>query len=81
MMDRNDRRKQVDKILAVKEIGQRLGVSRGTVIYWIRTGRLKAFKLGGGRLWRIRERDLRKFIRDGSDAGARSKADTASAIE
>jgi excisionase family DNA binding protein len=50
------------KFLTVKTVCEILGVSRGTVIAWIRDGRLRAVKLGGGRLWRVRERDLRKFV-------------------
>ena len=68
----------MDKFLTVKDVYDLLKVTRGTVIRWIQTGRLRAFKPGCGRFWRIRERDLKKFIRDGSDVqkysadGARS---------
>ena len=53
----------MDKFLSVYEICGILKVKRGTVIRWIRAGRLRAFKVGGGRLWRIRERDLKRFIK------------------
>ena len=56
------------KCLTVVEIAEMMKVSRGTVIRWIKTSRLRAFKLGRGRFWRIRERDLKRFIRGGSDA-------------
>jgi excisionase family DNA binding protein len=49
-------------IYTLKETYQILKVSRRTVLRWIETGQLKAFKLAGGRLWRIRERDLQRFI-------------------
>jgi excisionase family DNA binding protein len=53
------------KILTLKEICAELKVTRKTVIRWIETGELKAFKLGSGRrLWRIRERELQRFINE-----------------
>jgi excisionase family DNA binding protein len=55
--------KMVGKCLAVIEIAEMMKVSRGTVIRWIKTGRLRVFKLGGGRLWRIQEKDLKRFIK------------------
>lgn len=58
------------KFLTIQEAQALLGVSRGAVISWIRSGRLKAFKLGGGRLWRIRERDLVRFTKGGSEIRA-----------
>jgi len=57
----------MESFLTVKEICAILKVKRGTVIRWIRAGRLRAFKVGGGRLWRIRERDLREFVKGGPD--------------
>jgi excisionase family DNA binding protein len=53
----------MSKLLTIKNICEIAGVTRGTVIAWIREGKLPAFKLGGGRLWRIRERDFQKFIK------------------
>lgn len=58
----------MENFLTVKEICGILKVKRGTVIRWIRTGKLQAFKFGGGRVWRIQERNLKMFIRGGSDA-------------
>jgi excisionase family DNA binding protein len=53
------------KILTIKEICSELKVTRKTVISWIETGELKAFKLGSGRrLWRIKERELQRFINE-----------------
>ncbi|MDW7761654.1 MAG: helix-turn-helix domain-containing protein [Acidobacteriota bacterium] len=49
------------RFLTVKEICLILAVSRGTVIRWIRSGRLPAIKLGDGRCWRVREQDLKEF--------------------
>jgi excisionase family DNA binding protein len=48
-------------IYTLKETCEILKVKRSLVLRWIYSGKLQAFKLGGGRLWRIRERDLRRF--------------------
>lgn len=53
----------MSQFLTVRDVEDLLKVSRGTVIRLIRAGRLRAFKLGGGRLWRIRETDLKRFIK------------------
>ena len=53
----------MDKLLTVSEVADRLKVERRTVIRWIRENRLRGFKLGQGRFWRVRERDLKKFIK------------------
>ncbi|MDW7759442.1 MAG: helix-turn-helix domain-containing protein [Acidobacteriota bacterium] len=55
----------MDTYLKIKDVCSLLKVDRSTVIRWIDSGKLRAHKLGGGRLWRIRERDLRKFINKG----------------
>ena len=49
--------------LKLSEVCEILGAGRKTVLNWIHEGKLKAVKLGGGRLWRVRERDLQAFIR------------------
>jgi len=49
-------------IYTLKETCEILKVQRSQVLRWIYSGKLRAFKLGGGRLWRIRERDLQRFI-------------------
>jgi len=53
----------MDRLFTIEEVRKLLKVSRGSVIGWIKSGRLKAVKLSGGRLWRIRERDLQKIIK------------------
>ena len=58
----------MDKFLTVKEICDILKVTRGTVIRWIRIGKLRAIKLGGGRLWRVRESELKRFMRQGHES-------------
>lgn len=57
-------------VLTIPDVCADLQVSRRTVLYWIAGGKLQAFKLGGGRLWRIRKRDLRRFLAN-STAGAK----------
>lgn len=52
----------MQKIYSINEICRILHVTRRTVHYWIASGDLKSFHLGGRRLTRIWERDLEKFI-------------------
>ena len=65
MMDHNEsrERRKMNKLLTVKEVCELFAVSRGSVIRWIRSGRLAAFKPGWGRFWRVQERDVKKFIK------------------
>jgi excisionase family DNA binding protein len=53
----------LDKYFTTQEISQALHVHRLTVVNWIRAGKLKAVKLAGLRFWRIRDKDLRRFLR------------------
>jgi excisionase family DNA binding protein len=57
----------VEKVYSVKEICDLFGAPRSTVIGWIRKGGLLAFKLPGGRLWRISKSDLLAFIETGEN--------------
>jgi excisionase family DNA binding protein len=55
----------MEGILSVNQVAKKLGVSPGAVYRYIRSGKLKAFKLGGKetrRHWRIKEIDLHEFI-------------------
>lgn len=47
-----------EKLYGVDEVMKIAAASRGTVLRWIRKGALPAFKVAGGRAWKIRERDL-----------------------
>jgi excisionase family DNA binding protein len=58
----------METLYSVKEVCGILKIKRVLVSRLIHSGRLRAFKLGGGRLWRIRERDLKRLIRGGIDA-------------
>ena len=50
-----------EKIYTVEEIAEKLKVKNYTVREWLRTGQLKGFKMGG-RVWRVKESELKKFI-------------------
>lgn len=57
----------MDTFLTVDEIAKDLKVERRTVIGWIVSGNLRAFKPGGGRFWRITRADFQRFIKGGAD--------------
>jgi excisionase family DNA binding protein len=57
----------MDTYLTVNEICGLLKVERSTVVRWILGGRLKAFKLGGGRFWRVAGADFQRFVKGGAD--------------
>ena len=48
-----------EKIFTCEEIAERYQVQKTTVWTWIRTGQLRAMKLG--KIYRIRESDLETF--------------------
>lgn len=56
---------KVERLYNVRAVIGILGSPRATVIGRIREGRLRAFKLPGVRLWRIRESELARFINNG----------------
>jgi excisionase family DNA binding protein len=51
-----------ERLRTIAEVANCLGMSQDTVTEWIKTGRLKASRIG--RFWRIRPRDLEAFIDD-----------------
>jgi len=55
----------MDDFLTVKEVGAVLKVKRRTVIRWISGGKLKAFKPGDGRFWRVSRASFQRFIKEG----------------
>ncbi len=61
-----------DRFFTVTEIAEDLKVERQTVIRWIESGRLHAFKPGGGRFWRIARADLQRFLKGGPECRANS---------
>jgi len=53
-----------DKLLTIKEVSKYLRVSERSVTRYIEAGRLRASKVGW---WRIKEKDLDKFIDNNSN--------------
>jgi len=53
----------MDKFLTAGEVAKALKVERRTVIRWILAGKLRAFKPGGGRFWRVARADFQRFIK------------------
>ena len=62
------------RLLRVPEVAERLGFSKATVYLLIRSGRLRAVRLGDGSPWRVVEEDLASFIAalDSNDVDWRS---------
>jgi excisionase family DNA binding protein len=52
-----------DPVLTPEQVAERLHISPLTVGNWLRSGKLKGVKVG--RLWRVRERDLEAFLKEG----------------
>ena len=51
----------MQELLTVSEVAQLMKVTPQTVLQWIYTKRLKAYKAGGQ--WRIRPEDLQLFLK------------------
>lgn len=50
----------MEKLLTIKEVAKILRVSERTIFRYIKSGKLKASKIGH---WRISEKDLESFIK------------------
>ncbi len=50
------------EILSFKDVCKILNISRPTLSRYLKSGKLKGFKLGNKRLWKIYKKDLIKFI-------------------
>lgn len=50
----------VEQLLTPEEAALQLGIAPRTIREWLRNGKLQGVKLG--RLWRVRETDLKAFI-------------------
>ncbi len=55
-----------DKLLTPEVVAELLTVSPSTVRAWLRDGTLKGLKIGG-KMWRVREKDLEEFIQGGKE--------------
>jgi len=51
----------MDKLLTLKETAKILRVSERTIMRYLKSGKLKASKLGQ---WRISQKDIDEFLRD-----------------
>ncbi len=51
-----------ERFYSIEDIAKILNVSDGAVRKWLKAGALKGIKLG--RIWRIREGDLGRFLRE-----------------
>lgn len=51
-----------DRLMTIQDVADRLRVSGRTVMRWIKSKELAAFKLG--RQWRISDKDLKHFLRE-----------------
>ena len=54
----------MDKLLTLKETAKILRVSERTIMRYLKSGKLKASKVGQ---WRIKESDLEKFLKQNSN--------------
>lgn len=54
----------MDKLLTLKETARILRVSERTIMRYLKSGKLKASKVGQ---WRIKEHDLEKFLKENSN--------------
>ena len=66
----------MDSYLTIREVCGLLKVQRDTVFRWIRSGKLKAFKLGGGRFWRVARTDFQRFVKSGQDSREPRRSET-----
>ena len=64
-----------DAILTLKEVAKALRLGRVTTLRLVQAGKLQAFKVG--RAWRIRRRDLERFMQP----QAATKRETAKILE
>ena len=60
----------MDKLFTLKETAKILRVSERTIMRYLKSGKLKASKLGQ---WRIRQKDLEKFLEENSNNKRKSK--------
>jgi excisionase family DNA binding protein len=60
--ERKRMNEQTGTVYTPEQLAEQWGVTRYTVLTYLRTGKLKGFKIG--RFWRIRARDLSAFIKE-----------------
>ena len=62
-----------DDLVTVEDAAQYLGVHPETVRVWIRSGELRAAKIG--RFWRVRRSEIERFVTDREGESVKSKAE------
>jgi len=60
-----------ERFYSIEEVAKILNVSDGAVRKWLKARALKGIKLG--RIWRIRESDFDKFLKERESAGEKEK--------
>ena len=60
----------MEKLFTLKETAKILRVSERTIMRYLKSGKLKASKLGK---WRIKQSDLEKFLKNNSNVETKSK--------
>jgi len=60
----------MNHLLTIKEVAKYLKVSERSVLRYIESGRLRAFRNGQ---WRIKEKDLEKFLKENSNDKRKKK--------
>lgn len=68
-----------ERLLTPEQVADRLSISRLTVMRYLRTGTLRAVKVG--RLWRVRESDLEAFLQPPEDREPRRAGHRAPAAD
>jgi excisionase family DNA binding protein len=68
----------MEEILTVREVAAYLKVSRTTVWRWCNEGTLPAVKIGRG--WRVRQRDLERFVGVNREIGPRAGSDNLASV-
>jgi len=59
-----------DNLFTIKEVAKYLRVSERSVLRYIEAGRLQASRIGQ---WRIKEKDLEKFLKENSNDKRRKR--------
>jgi excisionase family DNA binding protein len=59
-----------ERLLSSREVARIVGVSLETVQLWVRSGRLRAIRVGPHGRYRIRERDVEQLFASAEDEAA-----------
>lgn len=58
---------RIEKIYTLEEISDLIKITRRTLYDYVKTGKLKAVKIG--RTWRVTEKQLEEFLSTGTEGG------------